>query len=413
MTLLKDINDIQKSVLSALLKKYNNSKTFKGNNKVKQTFFVKPDEFFPDYNDDFASTSDVKNFENDLEELEREKLITLHKQGGVIIRIDAICENISSYSTLIGIEDKRTILTEAEDILQGYLGRNPILDKICSSQLSRIANCQMQNMSKDNDKMRKTLECLDFILHNEEEILERELSILLFGDSKLFGNELKNKVCSLLSQHAEAGSEIFEEEQSVKNERILSQYLIVKNPTFFYIKGNGLIRFKDGITVELSCKYPIALRSDSILEILSVTTSCNKVITVENLTSFNRISLDNSFCLFLSGYNNSCKTDFLKKLFHDNPDKHWLHFGDIDPDGFYILHNLRIKTGIDFEPYLMSIFELELFKKYCKSLEKNDIAKANSMIKNNIFPNIAQYMLKNNCKLEQEIISLKGINYTL
>lgn len=132
-------------------------------------------------------------------------------------------------------------------------------------------------------------------------------------------------------------------------------------------------------------------------------------MTIENLTSFNRVCSENMFCLFLSGYNNSCKTKFLEKIFDDNPQKEWLHFGDIDPDGFLILHNLRIKTGIDFKPYRMGITELTDFKKYCRPLEENDKTKAKSMLKKQLFSEIVRFMLDNNCKLEQEIISWKNM----
>ena len=75
MTLLKDLNDIQKSILGILLDKYNKSKTFKGNNKVKQNFYVKPEDVFPEYNDDFADTALIAEFESDVDELERAGLI--------------------------------------------------------------------------------------------------------------------------------------------------------------------------------------------------------------------------------------------------------------------------------------------------------------------------------------------------
>ncbi len=113
------------------------------------------------------------------------------------------------------------------------------------------------------------------------------------------------------------------------------------------------------------------------------------------------------FCLFLSSYNNSSKTKFLKKMFVDNAQRKWFHFVDIDPDGL-ILHNLQIKTGIDFKPYSMGITELNTFKRYCKPLEPNDIVKARSMAANRLFSDIVQFMLDNNCKLEQKIISRKN-----
>lgn len=54
------------------------------------------------------------------------------------------------------------------------------------------------------------------------------------------------------------------------------------------------------------------------------------------------------------------------------------------------------------------ITELVNFKKYCQPLEENDIVKAKSMVEKQIFSEIAQFMIDNNCKLEQEIISWKN-----
>lgn len=175
-----------------------------------------------------------------------------------------------------------------------------------------------------------------------------------------------------------------------------------------YFMGNGQITFTDGTKIRFSYCRPIALRSDSIEDIVSATVSCETIMTIENLTSFNWVCSENMFCLFLSGYNNSCKTKFLKKMFKDNSHKEWLHFGGIDPDGFLILYKLRIKTGIDLKPYRMGITELADFKKFCKPLEENDIAKAKSMSEKQLFPEIVRFMLDNNCKLEQEIVSWKN-----
>lgn len=411
MILSKVPNELQKSILSILLDKYNKSKTFKGDNKVRQNFYIKPEAVFPDYNDDFADAALIEEFDEDVEELERAGLVSIVKRGRVIERIYMVLENEPLYHKLIGAADKRDELKRSEDILSGFMGRNSTLDKICAAQLERVRSCKKPDIAQDNKRLEQILRCLDFILGNRLEILEREMSIELFGDSKLFEKELKNKVCSVLDSYCEIDeteSDGFsDDEKSLKREKLLSHFMIVKNPTYFYFKGNGQIDFSDGTKIGLSFSCPIALRSDSIDEIASVTVSCGTIMTIENLTSFNRVSSENMFCLFLSGYNNSCKSRFLKKIFENNPQKEWYHFGDIDPDGFLILHNLRIKTGIDFKPYRMGIPELVEFKKYCKPLEKNDIAKANSLLERRLFDELARFMLGHNCKLEQEIISWK------
>ena len=130
-------------------------------------------------------------------------------------------------------------------------------------------------------------------------------------------------------------------------------------------------------------------------------------MTVENLTSFNRVRGTEVFFLYLSGYHNSVKQILLKKIFDQNQNKNILyyHFGDIDPDGFYILDNLRKKTGIDFKPYCMDVENLEKYRNYTKSFESNDIKKAESLIAAGKYVDITTFMLNNKIKLEQEIIS--------
>lgn len=239
MILLKDPNDIQKSILGILLDKYNKSKTFKGNNKVQQNFYIKPDAVFPEYNDDFADTALIAAFEYDVDELERAELIKTVKRGCVIERIYMVLENELLYYELIGAADKRDELKNAETILNSFTGRNPVLDKICPTQLERIKDFKLPNIAQ-GEKLEQLLKCLEFILKNKDEILEREMSIELFGDSKLFEKELKNKVCSLLESYCEIESDGFsDDEKSLKKEKILSHFMIVKNPTYFYFKGNG------------------------------------------------------------------------------------------------------------------------------------------------------------------------------
>lgn len=88
-----------------------------------------------------------------------------------------------------------------------------------------------------------------------------------------------------------------------------------------------------------------------------------------------------------------------------NDVRFWGHFGDIDPDGYFILKNLKDKIGINIEPIYMNVEQLIKYRKYCKPLENNDVVKAMSLLKINFYSEVMEYMLENNCKLEQEIIS--------
>ncbi len=152
---------------------------------------------------------------------------------------------------------------------------------------------------------------------------------------------------------------------------------------------------------------PIAIDSDTLDRIDAVDVVSSRIVTVENLTSFNRVHDDKSFFIYLAGYHNTVKQNFIKKIAESNKNKEWYHFGDIDPDGFYILEHLKKQTGIAFKQLCMSVKELDKYKEYCKPLEDNDVKKTQSMIQKGLYVEEMEYMLNNNVKLEQEVVSWK------
>lgn len=409
MSLYSSLTENQRAILLLLLEKYNNSRSFNGTNAVRQSFSCKPCAVFKEYDSDYADADARFEFECDMRSLERQGLVELKldKRLGVIQKIIVVNDRIADLPTVLGIENKRSVLDKAAEILKKYSGRDDLLSAICNGQLNRIAQGKKQNLSDDNDGLEKLLHCIEHILHNENEILERELSIELFGDSKVFEREFKSRVCSLLDKYGTYENSAECDSASMRREQILSVHNIVKNPSYFYFKGSGYITLTNGIRIELSPDNPVALRSDSVERISEIVVNEPNVMTVENLTSFNRIAQPEHFYLFLSGYYNSCKARFLRKMYENCKDRKWLHFGDIDPDGFYILLALRRSSGIEFEPFCMGLPELKRFGNFCKPLEVNDITKAEKLIERGQFADIAKYMLENNCKLEQEIISWK------
>ena len=121
------------------------------------------------------------------------------------------------------------------------------------------------------------------------------------------------------------------------------------------MKGSGIISIS-GQTIDLSkLGGDIAISSSILKDIEKISVIGKRVITIENLTSFNTFSEDNTFALYLGGYHNTHRRNFIIQLFHDNPEAEFFHFGDIDAGGFYILMHLREKTGVPFLPYRMDI----------------------------------------------------------
>ena len=305
------------------------------------------------------------------------------------------------YSLLERIELKQ--LEEMQiSMYKAFLGRNKLIDLFCNEQIARLQG--RKKAEYDIPIAKEVIGIIEYISQNKEEILERELSIELFGDSKKFEKEYRNKVITVLKKYGEF-SDLVENipDDTELGHAILAEYNVFKNPTYVNFKGKGTIWVKDGEKLELNTSMPVAIDSSTLERIDSVMIKAQRIVTVENLTSFNRLQDKNTFFIYLAGYHNTDKQNFIRKIAETNLFKTWYHFGDIDPDGFYILEHLKKKTGIAFSPLGMGIEELTKYKEYCKPLESNDLKKAKSLVDKGLYEDIVQYMLENNVKLEQEV----------
>jgi len=404
-------SSIQKQILQKLLLKYESSKTYKGENSVSQTFTIRPSDVYKKYENDSTDISDVEDFEKQCRLLESENFIHLDWKYDRITKIIVIStdENWNKIRTILGVKDKNTRLKEEICFYSKFYEDTAlpqIVKDFCKTQIARLETGKNAEYSQEEAK--DIISLLSFILHNKNEILERELSISILSNSKSWESKYKIKVLRILKKDGHFDSLIENcSDEKEENKVILEECNVYSNPSYVYFKGNGKIIFENGNIINTVSDIPLALSSAAIRKIDSFEISDSKIMTVENLTSFNRIKAPDIFYIFLSGYHNSAKQSFLKKIYNQNSKKEYYHFGDIDPDGFYILENLRNKTDIDFKPYKMGIPELEKYSDFAKRLEKNDIIKVESLITNGKYTEILDYMRNNNLKLEQEIISWK------
>lgn len=404
-------SNIQKQILQKLLTKYESSKTYKGTNSVVQNFSIKPADIFKEYEKDSTDINAIEDFEKQCKLLESEGLIQLAWKYERISKIISIAteENWNKIRIILGVKDKNTRLKEEITFYSSVSEKtssHKIIKDFCKTQIERLQGGKIAEYSLEDAN--NIIALLSFILQNKNEILERELSISVLSNSKSWESKYKTKILSILKKSGYFDSliENCADEKEV-NKVILEECNIFANPSYVYFKGNGTIFFENGTVTKTCSEIPFAISSASIEKINSFEITDTKIMTVENLTSFNRINNSDTFYIFLSGYHNSAKQNFLKKIYSQNAEKEYFHFGDIDPDGFYILENLRSKTSIPFKPYKMGISELEKYSDYTKTLEENDILKAKALIDKGLHKEIMEYMLKHNQKLEQEIISWK------
>ena len=402
---------VQKKILELLLKKYESSKTYEGQNEVLQSFSLLPEKVFPDYNNDFTDIDRIEDFEKQCSLLESEEIVQLARKYDRISKITAVStdENWNKIRAILGVKDKKTRLNEEISFYSEFFensASHKIVKDFCKSQIERLESGKEAEFRHEDAK--NIIALLNFILNNKNEILERELSISVLSNSKTWEERYKSRVLKILRKSGwfDSLTENCSDEKEI-SKVILEECCVFSNPSYVYFKGNGAIIFENGKSIKIYSDIPIAISSASICKIKSFEISDSKIMTVENLTAFNRIKDSDTFFIFLSGYHNSAKQAFLKKIFCQNSGKAYYHFGDIDPDGFFILENLRAKTNIDFSPYKMGISELKKYSGFAKPLEKNDLTKAATLIEKGLYTEILDYMISHNQKLEQEIICQK------
>lgn len=406
------LSDYQNKTLEKLLDKYERSKQPYDSTEKLRAIMIKPADIYKDYDSDYSDIDEQSEFETDISELVNEEYITIRRKEKIISRIVLNVDSLDKIYILMKREPRKLAIQNEINLYKEWIGKNELINRYCTHQIELL---ESGKKAKYEIKVAENLlRLLEFVLSNRQMILERELSIAVFGDTKIYEKEYRNKLLYILKTYGNYNdliSEIEEEKDNEKEEReeiehsILEELNIYSNPKYVYFKGCAEITFEDGNSYKLSSDIPIALPMDKLNTIKSFVISDSAIMTVENLASYNRIYEKDCFVIYLAGYHNIAKQSLIKLIASQNDVKEWYHFGDIDPDGFLILENLKKKTGINFKPVYMSINELKKYEKYTKKLEVNDTTKAYGLINKGLYTDIMEYMLKYNVKLEQEIVS--------
>ncbi len=399
------LSKIQTEVLNMLLDVYENSVTYKGQNIRNQSFAIKPEKVFYDYDGDYTDQDEVDYFNGEMQTLKDADYVILDYVKGIPV-ISKIKLNIYSINDIYIVLEREDITEKRKreiEMYSQYMNIHYIMDAFCKKQMERLND--YKDAKYKFDMAINILKLLKFVLGNNSDIMERELSVAVLGDTKLFEKSYKSRICSIIEEYGELELDLSALDKKEREKVILEEYQVFSNPSYIFLKGNVEIHYIDGSSIRVTPDNPLAILSEVIARIEMIKVSSNRIVTVENLTSYNRMNDNKSTFIYLSGYHNTGKQRFLKKIAENNSGISWFHFGDIDPDGFFILKNLAEKTGIPFAPLYMDVRQLISYRQYCKPLERNDIVKGKSLLKIHFYDEVMEFMLANNCKLEQEIIS--------
>lgn len=381
-------------ILDELVDKYEQSKSFSGQNKVKQSFALVPEKRFKAYGD--HSNYEVFESVNEaISELETLGYIVGVRRGAEVVKVQMNLAPLEEIYTYLKREPKEFIHQRLKDILTQYSGENQLIDSYIEVQKSRLAkNQKVQGYTGDLKDYEELFMAMSAILKLRTESYERDFSVRLFGDSKRF-KQLEARLISIVYAYGDYPNK----------EGILGELNLLKNPTYVYVKGAGRITFGEQ-TLDLSLlPSDIAMSSENLAHVTSIDVVGDSVITIENLTSFHRFNSEHMLVVYLGGFHNSSKRAFLKQIYDRNREKKYLHFGDIDIGGILIYEHLKRKTEIPFEPFEMTVDNLVKYKGMTKKLTENDRKRGLSLMGKG-WDDVLEYMNEHNCKLEQEAIEL-------
>lgn len=402
-----------KLVVNKLLDSYESSLLSTGENERTIHIEVKfTKTFLPAYFDESSKVYETIHIQ--MHQLEEEGLIQIlwkdNKENHIIqkvrLKIDHL-ENAYAYAKRIS---KSELTRQNLEMLKEYCkqvdsAKFIVFRKFVLFLIERLEeNKTVKEFIQldDMNESRILLSAVRAVEQNDKSLYVREFSILNFQDSKVF-EQLAGKVHHIFARF----------DDTYKNSDMaewLAEHNIYQTPNFVYLKGNTKICVgNEG--VDLSCFYHgLGISGEDIdrIEMLK-NAKVNKIITIENLTTYFRWQEGDSLIVYLGGYHNAVRRNLLQKIYESFPDARYYHFGDIDAGGFEIYKDLCSKTGIPFEMYLMDLKILMKYESFGKKLTQNDRKRLENMLVNakKSEKDLIVYMLEHDVKLEQECVALE------
>lgn len=394
--------DYKKAILDGLLKKYYNR--YAKNIATNRRIIIKPIEVYKNYAKNNADISEKQRFNEAVSILNDMSFVTADylKFSDDIEKIYLSEEHIDDLYEYLkdeyGIVPQSTISKRVKEIVGKYIFTGGIAQKYCENILVRIEDPRCLLIP---ERIEDNLKMFRFLQKNKENLYVREVSMLVYGDSKWFENNNYEEVCTFVRI---ATGRLREEDE--RNDAILSFFYVTPVGQEIFIKGNWKIEWEQYVLDVSKFQGGIAITSSDIHSIKNISVKSESVMTIENKTSFQRLKNEDVAMMYLGGFANRHQIEFLEKVILDNPFIRYYHFGDIDIGGFLIYKHLCRETVKKFELYCMGIQQLcdVRFRHCLRELTDNDMSRIEALMEEPYY-DVLKYMKEHNVKLEQEIVS--------
>ena len=396
-------DEIALQIINALLDKYEKSKAFKGGkrriiltpHKDSRLFLMleSPSDRRPFLEAiAFLKEEGIAGYERDRDDDSYPSSIYLDVDAESIARAYAYSGRTDRHSL---IENLRLKISQAEAVIPDGSIKSYLQSVLVKTEKQVIPR-PFSGASLDDD----ILKALHFMASNEDEIMERVMSLKLYGDSKHFEKNVRSSVLSIL-RRIRTGE---------RDEELLSAYSVVRYPEEFLFCGDLSIEFIDGRIVDFSAlKAGSAITSFDVERAAGCTsTDMRRITTVENKANYIQLASsrgDDELVIFLGGFFSPAKGRFLSLVHKSFPEAEYRHTGDIDIGGFRIF--VQLKSLIpEVTPFMMDEDTLENYMDSAEKITDEDYLRSLEALLSDEsytrFHSLISLMIKKRVRLEQE-----------
>lgn len=352
--------------------------------------WVVPSALYSSYRKDNRDIDKKKLVDEAVAILEKKGIVTVTREeySSDVLKIYLELDKVSDLENMAekrGIKTRIDSYGRASVLKKRYGGIHPCIDAEIETMLNHAWNKPLFFSRIEEENL---LKAATFLARNKKELYIREASMFIFGNSKLLEKKYEAKVLSLFRLET------------------LEPFKVRHTDSFVHLRGPVTLYFGDHMIDVSAFQSGFCISWEDMQRLVKkIEVRTPILLTIENKTSFLRHLPDGYATFFLSGFATDIQIECLKRIVIENPGIKLCHFGDIDAGGLRILKHLRTCLG-NVEGYHMGIEELraDLYRSCLQELEANDREILLNELYSN-FPALVGYMLENNVKLEQEIVS--------
>jgi hypothetical protein len=398
------MKNYSKLILNSLIDKYEKSSLYKGNNVIDIKIVFKftrsyLSDYFNELNADLKEEINeqcLNLFYKDFIEIHWEK----YEEGNIIEKVSLNTLKLEDIYKDLKREQKQSMEDSAISILGPYMSEQNWLggfSKDIVQKLQEKKSIKKYFDIEDLKTMSDVLEALYWIIRQDSEIPKRVFSVYHFKDSKRL-EKIETKLVRIMIDFGGFDGEL----------DVLAEANIIRNPSYVYLKGSGSFTINDqSLDLEKLCGG-IGLSISLIENLMVDNLMVNRVLTIENLTTFHSYKPNNELVIYLGGYHNLIRRKLLFKLYEFNKEIPFYHWGDIDLGGFRILNHLKKMTGIPFKSYLMDRETLVKYKDHLNGIDKESyLDSLKGLLLDGDYEDnweAIKYLIDNRVRLEQEVV---------